>query len=206
MTLGPTIILKIPLSDTLVKMSTTGSGNTFGARYWTDGKQEAPMLPDRPWLRRHPKTGELFWTDECKKIAEESPWEGKDNYRKVPYAESPSLEDYRQAMVSGIASTPEKQRYVLMRYWWAANDPVRRGDTSVPSPYDLDERLLQFLALLDTKNPNQRLMAAEVARQLRDFTKAVQLLKFRFPKNCSHAVKLIKKLASEENSTVHQLA
>ena len=164
------------------------------------------MLPERPWLRCHPKTGELFWTDECEKIAEESPWEGEDNYRKVPYAESPSLEDYRRALVSGIASTPEKQRYVLTRYWWATNDPVRRGDKSVPSPTDLQDILNQLLALLDTKEPNQRLMAAEVARQLRDFTKSAKLLKFRFPKNYSLAVKLIKKLNSEKDSVVHQLA
>jgi hypothetical protein len=30
---------------------TLASGNTIGARFWTDGKMEAPMLPDQPALQ-----------------------------------------------------------------------------------------------------------------------------------------------------------
>ena len=206
MTPGPIQILKISLSGTLVKIATIASGNTFGARYWTDGKQEAPMLPDQPWLRSHPETGELFWTDECEEVAEETVWEDDESYQDVAFAEEPTLDDYRRALLSGVVSTPEQKRYVLMRYWWAANDAARDGDASAAPPSDFSERLLQFRALLDTTDPNQRLMAAEVARQLRDFSTATHLLDFQFPEGYSRAVNLIKKLTNEEDSTVHEVA
>ena len=206
MTPGPTQILKISPTGTLVKIATIASGNTFGAHFWTDGKQEAPMLPDQPWLRRHPDTDELFWSDECEEIAEETPWADEESYPNVPFAEEPTLDEYRQALVSGIVTTPEQRRYVFMRYWWAANDPLRHGDASSSAPPDFREQLLQFRALLDTTDPKQRLMAAEVARQLRDFSTAADLLNFQFPEGYSHAVDLIKKLTSEEDSTVHEVA
>lgn len=204
MTPGPTLLLKIPLSGTLVKIPTICSGNTFGARYWTDGKREAPMLPDEPWLRRHPETGELFWTDECEEIAQEPAWEDSESYREVQYAEEPTLDDYRRALASGFASNSKKQRYVLTRFWWAANDPVRNGDATASQP-DFRERLLQLRALLDTADPNQRMMSAEAARQLGDFATAEELMNFQFPKGYAHAVALIKELIIEKDSALHEI-
>lgn len=203
---GPTYILKIPRSGTLVKIATISSGNNLGARYWTDGKQEAPMLPDKPWLRRHPETGEVFWTDECEEIAVEIPWGDVKNYPDVIFAEEPTLDDYRRALDSGFVSTPKQKQYVLMRYWWAVNDQVRRGNVSNSPPPDFSERLLQYGAMLDTSDPNQRLMAAEVARQLRDFSTATHLLDFQFPEGYSHVVTLLKKLTNEGDSTLREIA
>jgi len=127
MTFGPNEILLIPTSGKLVKIRTLNSGNTFGAVYWTDGKREARMLPDEPWLRVHPKNREFFWTDECKKVADEQLLEPNPKYLEVPFAESPTLEDYRRALSTLPALTLEKERYLRMRFWWEANDPVRRG-------------------------------------------------------------------------------
>ena len=202
---GPPRILKTPLLGTLVKISTIRSGNTCGSRYWTDGKREAPMLPDEPWLRRQPETDELFWTDECDEVDEDSEWEDSENYRDVPYAEPPSADDYRRALDSGLAYTPEKQRYVLMRFWWAANDPVRHGEASTSLPPDFHERLTQLRALLDTTDPNQRLMSAEAARQLGDFAKAKELMNFQFPEGYSRAVALISEMIGKGDSALHEI-
>jgi hypothetical protein len=49
------------------------SGNTHGAVLWTDGKMEAPMLPDEPWLLKSPDDDILFWTDECRDLLEHHP-------------------------------------------------------------------------------------------------------------------------------------
>jgi len=47
---GPTIVRKCSTCGKLIAQPTLLSGNTFGARFWTDGKREAPMLPEQPWL------------------------------------------------------------------------------------------------------------------------------------------------------------
>src|ERR1700733_5611632 len=117
---GDIQILKLPLSGTLAKNWASLSVNTVDARYWTDGKMEAPGFPHAAWLRHHPTTGELFWTDECEKIQESAT---DEIYRGVANDAEPTLEHYRHAFASGLAATPEKQKYVLLRCWWAANDP-----------------------------------------------------------------------------------
>jgi hypothetical protein len=45
---GPDQIVACPHCKALAKYMTLMSGNTFGARVWTDGKQDAPMLPHPP--------------------------------------------------------------------------------------------------------------------------------------------------------------
>jgi len=177
MTPGPNKILRLPATGKLVKITTIDSGNTFGARYWTDGKREADMLPDNPWLRCHPENKELFWTDECDEVAEESPWEDDSKHTDVPFAEDPELDDYRRALILP-ALTPKKERYLRMRFWWAANDPVRQGEITIPSAVGFRENLEKFFSLLDSSDPNSRLMAAEVARQLGNFDKAVNDIYF----------------------------
>ena len=41
---GPNQIVACPHCEALAQYETLTSGNTFGARVWTDGKQIAPML------------------------------------------------------------------------------------------------------------------------------------------------------------------
>lgn len=42
------------------------SGNSLGARYYSDRKREAPMLPTFPSFSKCPKCGELFWVRDLK--------------------------------------------------------------------------------------------------------------------------------------------
>jgi hypothetical protein len=205
MTPGPNEILLIPTSEKLVKISTLNSGNTFGAVYWTDGTREARMLPDEPWLRMHPENRELFWTDECKKVAEEEVFEPNPKYSEVPFAESPTLEDYRRALSTLTPLTLEKERYLRMRFWWAANDPVRRGTSATPTPPDYRENLQRFIGLLDLNYGGNRLMAAEVARQMADFTKVAEFLNCEFPTELTSAVERIRNLIRQKDTLVRCL-
>ena len=70
MTPGPTIIYQCYKCEGNFKYPTIGSGNTFGARFWSDGKKDAPMLPDQPWLIKCPNCDALIWRDELKQIGE----------------------------------------------------------------------------------------------------------------------------------------
>jgi hypothetical protein len=201
----------------LVKIETIQSGNTFGACFWTDGKCEAPCLPDLPWLQRHPKSNELFWTDECEKISEEDNPEDDffeellseetavkqpGEYADTPYAVKPSVDDYNRALATGLASSNEKERHIRMRLWWAANDPIRRGKASTLSDRD---NLLQLLELLNDSDPEQRLMAAEARRELGNFDRASMLLQFNFPDRLNHTANFIKKLNEQKDVTVRQV-
>jgi hypothetical protein len=206
MTPGPNIVLKTRLTGSLVKITTIGSGNTCGARFWTDGKREAPMLPDAPWLRVLPDNSELFWTDECEQVAQEGPWGTTADFADVPFADEPSIVDYDRALETGMATTPEKERYVRMRRWWVANDPVRSSAATAATDATHRANLLTLLSLLDDSVPDQRLMSAEIHRELGDFSSAAALLAFQFPKDYDPAVNFIRLLNEKKDASVREVA
>jgi hypothetical protein len=79
MTPGPTIIRECSACGKHISQHTIGSGNTFGARFWTDGKRDAPMFPDQPWLVRCQHCGTLVWIDEQTQIGEIDSWSSESD-------------------------------------------------------------------------------------------------------------------------------
>lgn len=199
--------MKAPGCKKLVKFSTIGSGNTFGAIFWTDGKREAPMLPDEPWLRKSSSEGILFWSDECEEIGQVdffSGEEGNSEWDNLEFAEEPDEADYVAAIRNQIANTKEKLRYIRMRLWWSGNDRIRRKELT-RLPQEHSQNLSEFASLLSEEDPNQRLMKAEVLRELSRFDEALQLLEGVFPEDYQHAVQRIRELASSKESQVATL-
>jgi hypothetical protein len=210
MTPGPTLIRKCPGCARLLKFATIGSGNTFGATYWTDGKCEAPMLPDEPWLRKSPSEGALFWTDECEDVGEMSPWEEGENpeWDGLEFAQTPSEEDYARALADGLATTPEKCRYLRTRLWWAANDRLRTGMAKRTESFwtaEVVANLRELAGLLDESDDEGRLLRAEALRELADFDGAAALLAASYPPEFAPAVQMIRNLVAQRDRYVREL-
>ncbi len=60
---GPTHIVGCPSCRAPHRLGSLMSGNTSGARWWSDGKREAPMLPMSPLVARCQGCGRYFWLD-----------------------------------------------------------------------------------------------------------------------------------------------
>jgi len=58
---GPDLVVACPRCGRRAKVPALRSGNTFGARFWTDGKVDAPMLPRRPPIAPCRGCGRPFW-------------------------------------------------------------------------------------------------------------------------------------------------
>ena len=58
---GPDLIAACPRCKRRAKVPSLASGNTSGARYWTDGKIQAPMLPRRPPITPCRGCGHVYW-------------------------------------------------------------------------------------------------------------------------------------------------
>ena len=201
--------MKAPGCQKPVKFSTIASGNTFGATFWTDGKREAPMLPDNPWLRKSPSEGILFWSDECEEIGSIGGWHAEDEdphpeWDDLEFAVEPTEADYFEAIENGVGDTTEKLRYLQVRLWWAGNDVIRKNpDKSLPEKHLKNLEALEVL--LDEDDPDERLMRAEVCRELGKFDEARQLLDFVYPDDYQVAVGIISGLCEEDNSKVARL-
>jgi uncharacterized protein (DUF2225 family) len=70
MTPGPTLIVKCSSCDRHFQQRTIASGNTRRAKFWTDGKMEAPMFPNVPAAASCPHCNSFVWLFELEEIAQ----------------------------------------------------------------------------------------------------------------------------------------
>jgi hypothetical protein len=67
---GPDEIIRCPVCLGLLRHSTLASGNTFGAELWSDGRLDAPMLPDSPPVVLCPCCAAPFWERSAVRVGE----------------------------------------------------------------------------------------------------------------------------------------
>ncbi len=210
MTPGPTIIRKCSACGKHIAQHTIGSGNTFGARFWTDGKRDAPMLPDEPWLVKCQHCGTLVWIDEQTQVGEVAPWgcsSGADDRNRFSDARpgtTPTLQDYADFLDAG-ESDRDKERYVRLRAWWAGNNPRREKGQSTELDSFETQNLRAFLALLDEDEDSDRIMKAEVLRELGEFNEAENLLATEFCNELTQVVSMIRDLNQKRIATVAEM-
>ena len=63
---GNTYVRECPLCFGKYTHSSMLSGNTFGAKFWPDGKMDAPMMPEYPAYVGCPHCKGNFWVEDTK--------------------------------------------------------------------------------------------------------------------------------------------
>ena len=205
---GPTIIRKCLVCGKHIAQHTIVSGNTFGARSWTDGKRDAPMFPDQPWLVRCPHCSTLVWIDDQPYAREVEPWGARsaaaDQFKDARPAPVPTLTEYVAFLSAGVEAG-EKEQYVRLRLWWAGNDARRDGNHVTPLTDVETANLQRFSTLLDETNDNDRLLKAEAFRELGMFENAEALLATHFKKRLMQAVEIIRGLNQNRSTAVAEI-
>ncbi len=191
------IVRECPQCRAHVVQEETLSGNTIGAKIYTDGKREAKMLPDHPALVKCPVCGGLFWVEEAMEV--DSGFEAAEGKQKVLAPSEKEMLNF----LAGQALPKEKEFYLRMRCWWAANDAWRRLSDPKPafSPEQV-KNLDALSALFDESLPGHRILKAEIARELGRFDECLLLLSYQFEEGYDWAVGFIKKLAEEKVRSV----
>lgn len=201
LTPGPTIILECPGCKQGLREFSIGSGNTRGAKWWTDGKMDAPMLPLGHALGKCPHCRELFWIADAKKLTEL--WGGDDKWAKAESLLDPVEEDYlAAAMAKGVAR--ERELEARKRAWWLANDTVRgRPERKLAWSGARRENLEKLSALINEQEECEIILKAEIARELGQFEACVKLLTRTFTeKGCESYAEFVRGLAREKKSKV----
>lgn len=205
---GPTYIRQCSICGKHISQDTIYSGNNCGATYWTDGKEDAPMLPDQPWLVKCLHCSGLVWIDEQVRVAAlDYYWEPDkadeiaEQFADVREVTAPAFAEYAEFLSAGV-SDRRKERYLRLRTWWAGND-VRREGGDIPPMSDLEtENLRAFLGLLDETEDNDRIMKAEVLRELGMFEESGALLAWLFKDDLIASVEFIRRLNQNRNAFV----
>jgi hypothetical protein len=186
------IVRECPHCKAHVVQEETVSGNTIGAIYWTDGKREAKMLPDHPWLAKCPVCAGLFWVDEALEVDS-----GFDAAKGKQQVLAPSEKELL-SFLTAPALPRDKELYLRVRAWRSANDAWRRNPNATPAfSKDQVQNLHALSAMLDESVPNQRILKAEISRELGEFDKCLSLLSHPFEKDYEFTVGFIRKLAED---------
>jgi hypothetical protein len=173
---GPDYIYKCPNCGKYLKIGSLMSGNTCGAKLFSDGKRIAPMLPDFPDLTKCKKCDTIFWLSDLKEVgihdwhAKNSKWENADE------ADFLGIKDLYRA----LENTKNKEKEIIIRrsIWWAFNARIRNAkDIFGDNDRNLwEQNCIILLKLLDRKDINQKIMIAELLRNLGQFEQCLELI------------------------------
>jgi hypothetical protein len=163
------------------------------------------MLPDQPWMVICPHCHSPLWIDELETLGEIEPWgEGRGKFKDAIEYETPTLDAYLSALGKG-ADTPEKERYVRLRAWWAGNDVRREATGDIPLSSLETANLTAFANMFDEADSNDLVMKAEVMRELGRFDDAMALLARSTDSDIAQAVEIIKRLVENKDSYVREM-
>jgi hypothetical protein len=172
---------------------------------------EAPMLPDKSPIVKCAKCSHLFWKAKATELARID-WlsaadEDAERFAKAPPALDPTEQDLLDLSEARDLSRDE-QITVRRRAWWLANDRFRSGSESTKAGFSKTQigNLRRLYSLLKDEAPGERILKAEISRELGDFEDCLQLLKEEFQgEGEAERAKFIRDLAAKENSRVTQL-
>jgi hypothetical protein len=145
--------------------------------------------------------------------AEEWPGEvqaGDPAWLDVPGVVEPDEGEYYAALEEGIAADREKEKQLRILAWWRRNNPYRgaldkdAGTTPIVSA-ECEANLDGLLKLLDHEDEQDRIMKAEVLRELGRFGPATQVLSDWTAEPYGWVVAQVLALCDAEDSCVRQL-
>lgn len=168
---GPDQVIACPMCQAHQSHQTLRSGNTFGARLYSDGYQYAPMLPTPPPVVRCRACAECFWLDLAADVEEVPMGRGPNP------VQAPTSLELHAAFDRLLAAAPERELNLRVYLWWREND-AHRAPTPRPAPIDTVAREANLRALIGLLGStlSDRLMRGEVLRQLGEFEQAIHTL------------------------------
>jgi len=209
---GPDTIYQCPQCDNFISVGSLMSGNTFGAKLYSDGKHVAPMMPEFPKITRCSKCKTIFWISKSKKIVQRGFGIAEiledQKYQNAQTARSLSLNDYSTALKKEVYTSDEEEIYIRKRLWWCFNDKVRDGKwlfISEGNSQRWSENTNRLMELLDATDDNEKIMLAELNRNLGYFEKCMDLLNSSENPEFNWLKTEFEKKCNDKNTKVFQL-
>ncbi len=177
---GPNYVYKCPRCGNLLTVGSILSGNTIGAKIYSDGKRIAPMLPDFPDLTKCKKCETIFWLSKLRKIGRYE-WGDKMNskWAKADEANFLGIDDYFRALSENVAENVEEELFIRNQVWWAYNDRKRDNKSLFTDEHDQLmwwENCHKLISLLDQADLEQKIMTAEIYRNLGEFDTCIRII------------------------------
>ena len=170
------VVVHCPFCDALGLCEARLSGNNFGGKHYTDGKDYTDSEPLLPMAMRVPSVvqcracSQPFWQKLATTVGSFDPWSKRDydddgqpidpTLRDTPSLYEPTEEQYLKGLGELIKSVPEEELSIRTLAWWRGNDRFRESDGG-PSALDM---LIYSLQGMDDPRATELLEAAIAER------------------------------------------
>lgn len=130
---GPDQLYECPKCSNRIQRGSMMSGNTFGARLYSDGRMDAPMMPSYPNLIACNRCRELLWLDRMKPIAYSMPDflldDNSDSDGMHPWGDVQIANEMSIPVANRILQTlkPEfavEEYYIRRKLWWGYHERI----------------------------------------------------------------------------------
>ncbi len=134
---GPDIYYKCPKCEKVIKIESILSGNTFGAKQYSDGRMFAPMMPEYPRITACRKCGNIYWLKDEYEVSgyipsKKHPLISQEEYDENEYMNKKNMrakflmpDQYNDALNNKIYETRQEEIFLRIRFWWCVNDKIR---------------------------------------------------------------------------------
>lgn len=176
MTPGKTYIYSCQKCGKLLTRSSLLTGNTFGSVLYSDGKRISPMNPSFPDLTKCKRCNTIFFLSDLEEIGKYRFGENIDPaWQDADEAEFLSIADYQRAIETEIADELMLREHL----WQAFNDRIRNGQEIFQDKNDellWEDNIRKFLSMLDINIVNERIVLAEIHRNLGEFDECIRII------------------------------
>jgi hypothetical protein len=127
------MMIACPHCGALVTHYSMTSGNTFGARMWTDGCMEAPMWTACPPIGICHRCENGYWLEDAREVARNAfgrIHKGPDgDPQEAQELVEPDEGDFYHLLRAGFATDRRRERILRTLAWHRSNDLLREGST-----------------------------------------------------------------------------
>lgn len=201
---GPTLFKCCSECSGYIEQETILSGNTLGAMYWTDGKIEAPMLPESMRLVKCPHCKTLLQINELEAMDDFQESTSNSLYLNAKPFLKLTFDDYI-AFIKSNKLASELEIYARIMAWRKGNDMRRALEIKPPFFRKEIENLLGLEKCLDLQNPEHCLISSEIKRELGFFSESEETLKLINDENLTFVVNKIESLVKKKVQFVAQI-
>jgi len=169
---GPIRTFECPNCKSLTYKRSIASGNTIGAKLYSDGKRIAPMLPIFPIITKCQKCNNIYWLEnENQRLNVNLP----ENIKEANFL---STDEYLSVIGTDVIRNKADEKYIRREIWWTFNDNIRDQENpreNLASNSEYCENAKSLIGLLD-ENIQDFIMKAELYRNIGEFWESIVCL------------------------------
>ncbi len=203
---GPDYIIHCPHCEAPMIKHSIISGNTFGAKSYSDGKRDAPMMPSYPDITICWKCEEIFWVKDAVNATELPQFYTDSKMNEIRFL---NLDEIAKAIENGLSRNKKEEIELRIEMWWFFNDRVRDDEPLFIEDWDevlytTNAKRLIELFQSDLDNMDRQIMTAELQRNLGNFGLCMDMLNKIKDPNCNWIKNKFKEQCDAKNSLVFE--